>query len=71
MSAAPSANEAFAPSADDVVAPDPAGLPERVANLLFTMSAKRATITSEGILLEGVSPVVSYVSDVPAKHAGE
>jgi hypothetical protein len=43
---------------------------EKVANLLFTMSAKRVTVTKTGVLMEGVSPVVSYVADVPARHAG-
>lgn len=50
-------------------APGPAS-GEKSANLLFTMSAKRATVTKQGVLLEGVSPVVTYVSDVPSRHAG-
>ncbi len=56
----------------EAAAPGPAeSSGPKEANLIFTVAAKRATLTKTGLLLEGVSPVVSYVSDVPKKNAGE
>lgn len=55
----------------EAAAPGPAeSSGPKEANLIFTVAAKRATLTKTGLLLEGVSPVVSYVSDVPKKNAG-
>ena len=49
----------------------PAPAPARpVADRLYEMTAARATVTPQGLLLEGLSPIAGFVASTPRRHAG-